>query len=210
MPSPEIDQYFGLEVSRIEGDLFKAAKSLRPTGNLSNLSHVLHDGHQTWVGLDPQVLLTPYQELVHLCEILSPQAGEHMVDLGAGYGRPALVLHALYPEVYFTGFELVQERVEEGNRVLRQQGCHKARLVTQDLTDPLFQLPQAEYYFIYDYGKVCHIRQTLKEISRLADLRKFKVIARGNGSRSLIEHEHPWLSQILPVHQEENFSIYSF
>jgi len=43
----------------------------------------------------------------------------------------------------------------------------------------------------------------------MADKMKFKVIARGKGSRSIIEHEHPWLSQVFEVHHEENFSIYS-
>lgn len=210
LSSPEIDRYFGLKVNEIEESLYHAAKSLRPMGNLSNLGHVLHQGHQTWVGLEPETLQTPYQELVRLCEHLQLKSGELMVDLGAGYGRLGLVLHELYKGVLFKGYELVSERVMEGNRVFENFSCINARLFTQDLTDPAFKIPRADYYFIYDYGKVAHIRETLKQIENFTDSGKFKVIARGKGTRSIIEHEHPWLSQINPVIHEENFSIYSF
>ncbi len=209
LSSPAIDQYFGLRVNETEETLYQVARSLRPDGNLSNLGHVLHDGHQTWIGLKPETLQTPYHELLKLCEHLRPQKDEVLIDLGAGYGRLGLVLHYLYPEVFFKGYELVSERVEEGNRVFKNLGCDKAELFCQDLTKD-FIIPKATYYFIYDYGKVAHIRQTLKQLEAFTDSHHFKVVARGKGTRSIIEHEHPWLSQINPVIREENFSIYSF
>ena len=72
------------------------------------------------------------------------------------------------------------------------------------------EIPQAQYYFIYDYGKVSHIRRTLKQLEDLTTKQRFKVIARGKGCRSIIEYEHPWLCELNPVIHEENFSIYSF
>lgn len=210
LSSVEIDQYFGFRVNEIEQSLYHAARSLRPSGDLSNLGHIFHDGHQTWIGLQPETLQTPYQELVKICHHLDPQAGEVMVDLGAGYGRLGLVLNELYKEVHFKGYELVPERVIEGNRVFENFNCDNAKLFIQDLTDIRFEIPNANFYFIYDYGKVAHIRETLKQVERFTESGKFKVIARGKGTRSIIEHEHPWLSQINPVIHEENFSIYSF
>lgn len=176
---------------------------------MSNFGEVLHDGHQTWVGLDPQVLNTPYRELTELILTLGPQPGEHFVDLGAGYGRMGLVLNELCPGVRFSGFEIVKERVEEGNRVLSLNSCTHASLYQQNLTSEDFLLPDADYYFLYDYGKVAHIRKTLEQIEEKVDQKTFKVIARGKGSRSIIEYEHPWLSQVRPVEHFENFSIYS-
>lgn len=210
LSSVEIDQHFGFRVQEIEAALYQSAKILRPEGDLSNLGHVLHKGHQTWVGLEPETLQTPYAELVQLCQFLDPRSGEKMVDLGAGYGRLGMVLHILYPGVQFEGHELVLERVQEGNRVFDKNECHDARLFSQDLTDSTFKIPLAHYYFIYDYGKVAHIRQTLKQLEDLTSHHRFKVIARGKGSRSIIEHEHPWLSDVNPVIHQENFSIYSF
>lgn len=208
-PSPEIDRHYGFEIDRIEKTLYQNARSLRPEGNLSNLSHVLHDGHQTWVGLEPQTLLTPYQELVQVCEYLKPKPGETFVDLGAGYGRLGLVLNDLHPGVNFLGYELVKERVNEGNRVFQLHDCRNAQLITEDLTRPDFKIPTARYYFLYDYGKVAHIRETLKQLEVIAERHNFKIVARGKGSRSIIDHEHPWLSDIYPVIREQNYAIYS-
>lgn len=208
LTSPEIDQYFGLMVIDTERDLYQKARALRPEGNLDNLGHVLHGGHQTWVGLEPETLQTPYPELVQMCDLLKPKAGQSMIDLGAGYGRLGLVMDRLYPGVKFTGYELVEERVVEGNRVFKDQGLD-GELITQDLTEENFELPHADYYFLYDYGKTAHIRRTLKQLEVLSETKKFKVIARGKGSRSIIDYEHPWLSDIFPVHREENFAIYS-
>lgn len=209
MTSEEMDKKFGLKINEIEDNLLKAARNLRPDGDMDNLGSVMHDGSQTWIGLDPQTLNTPYDELIRLCEVLKPRPGTHMVDLGAGYGRLGLILSEMCPGVSFSGYELVSERVDEGNRVFLERGLHHCKLMSQDLTDPAFKIPSADYYFIYDYGKVAHIRQTMKQLEALADKIKFKVIARGKGSRSIIEFEHPWLSQVFDVHHEENFSIYS-
>jgi hypothetical protein len=180
------------------------ARYLRPDGNMANFGEVLHKGHQTWVGLDPQTLNTPYAELDLACELLKPKPGELFVDLGAGYGRLGLVLNEKYPGVKFLGYELVKERVDEGNRILGGN-----QLVTMDLMASNFELPIAEYYFLYDFGKTEHIRRIMAKFEKLADTHHFKLIARGKGSRSIIEYEHPWLT-CQSVLREENFSIYSY
>jgi hypothetical protein len=210
LSSPELDQYFGYNINQIENNLLEAARVIRPLGTMDNFGEALHQGHQTWVGLDPQTLNTPYSELIQLCDLLNPAPDEILVDLGAGYGRMGLILNLLHPGTTFIGYELVRERVEEGKRILSSHNCESAELICQDLTDPGFILPDANYYFLYDYGKVPHIRETLKQIEEKADTKSFKVIARGKGSRSLIQHEHPWLCGVNPVHHEENFSIFTF
>jgi len=209
-PSHELDQELGFRINEIEDELLKKALKLRPEGNMSNFSEVLHDGHQTWVGLDPQTLNTPYSELYEMCRALKLKSSDLVVDLGAGYGRLGILLNVLHPGVKFIGYELVEERVQEGNRILTRHSCENAELFVQDLTDPTFKLPIANVYFLYDYGKVSHIRQTLKEIEKLTDKHHFQVVARGQGSTSIIDFEHPWLSQVLPVYRSKNFSIYSF
>jgi SAM-dependent methyltransferase len=203
-----VDSALGFRVPEIERGLFRKARDLTPLGNLETWGSNLHNGNQTWVGLAPETLQTPYAELAQIWNILRPPRTGKVVDLGAGYGRMALVLKQIHPDFKFEGFEFVQERVEHGNEILKSLDCDKATLIRQDLTAADFKLPEADYYFIYDYGKIPHIRATLKQLSEMADHRRFKVIARGKGVRGLIEKEHPWLSQVYAPHHEENFSIY--
>ena len=206
----DVDHFFGYQISDIEADLLNEAKSLRPQGSMVNFSEALYQGHEVWIGLDPQVLNTPYVELVQLCRMLRPSQNEMVVDLGAGYGRLGLVLHSFFPETKFVGFELVESRVEEGRRILEKWKCKNAQLLCQDLMDEDFKLPVAQYYFIYDFGKVSHIRRILEKLEKYADHSHFKVIARGKGVRSIIEHEHKWLTTLNDVHHEQNYSIYSY
>lgn len=207
--SEKIDLELGFEVEKIENDLLMKARMLDPEGSHKTWGAKLHEGNQTWVGLSHQTLQTPYSELVKMCRHLNPKSGSKVVDLGAAYGRMGLVLKALYPEVSFLGYEFVAERVIEGSRILSKYDCTFSELLVQDLTAQDFALPLADFYFVYDYGTVGHIRETLKQFEKLADHHRFKLIARGKGTRSLIQYEHPWLSQVYPSIHEENFSIFS-
>lgn len=207
--SEKLDRLLGLNIPTIEGELLASALVRDPSGSHKTWGRSVHEGNQTWVGLSHQTLQTPYSELKEICEILNPPVGSRIVDLGAGYGRMGLVLAALFPEVSFLGFEYVRERVEEGNRILRQYHCKNSSLLAQDLTAEDFKLPEAEYYFLYDYGNLEHIRKTMKQLEQIASKKKYKLIARGKGTRSLVQYEHPWLSQVFPAIHGEHFSIFS-
>jgi hypothetical protein len=205
-----LDQYFGFHIDEIEAHLLVAAKDINPYGNHHTWGQALHQGNQTWVGLHPQSILTPYQELLEICQLLNPVAGQTIVDLGAGYGRMGLVMKLHFPEVHFLGLEFVGERVKEGQRILKEQHCELARLEQADLTVDEFQLPDADYYFIYDYGTIPHLRRTMQQIEdKVVAKKNFKVIARGKGIRSLIGHEHPWLASVFEAVHRTNYSIYS-
>jgi hypothetical protein len=207
--SEMVDQILGFKVPDIERGLLERAQTRDPNGSHKTWGQSIHQGNQTWVGLSHQTLQTPYSELRQMCELLSPTEGSTLVDLGAGYGRLGLVLNVLYPKAHFIGYEYVPERVHEGKRVLLENNCTQSSLHVQDLTAPEFELPQAKYYFLYDYGTVTHIRKTLAQLELMALKKPFKVIARGKGTRSLIQYEHPWLCDVYPPIHEEHFSIFS-
>ena len=127
--SSEIDTIIGFKINEIEGNLLSKARVLRPQGNMDSFGEVLHQGHQTWVGLDPQTLNTPYHELVEMCDFLKPKEDELVIDLGASYGRLGIVLSHLYPGTHFIGYELVSERVHEGNEVFMRLQMKNSKLI---------------------------------------------------------------------------------
>lgn len=205
--STEIDALLGFRVEEIEESLLKRALSLDPSGNHHTWGSRIHAGNQTWVGLHPESIQTPYAELFRILSRLNPDRGSKVVDFGAGYGRLGILLDRVYPGVIFHGIEFVPERVEEGKRVYRLHGMNPDNLSQGDLTAEDFFPEIADHYFIYDFGKIPHIRKLLNQLSQIADRKKFTITGRGKGIRSLISHEFPWLTSF---YEDENFSIYSF
>jgi ubiquinone/menaquinone biosynthesis C-methylase UbiE len=208
MQCNQVDQALGFHVNHIEDSLMRQAILVTPEGNLESWGQGLHQA-QSWVGLHPQTLLTPYQELVWMCESMQQAEKAHVVDLGAGYGRLGLVMRQRLPEASYTGVEIVKERVDEGNRIFQKHGCQRARLIEQDLSLESYQLPLGDCYFIYDYGRIDHLRWTMAQLQNLADIHRFQVVARGQGIRSLIEMAHPWLHCLESNPYRQYFEIYS-
>jgi hypothetical protein len=168
------------------------------------------DSHERWIGLPVQAMQTPYSELLAIVEELEARGLKReasWIDLGAGYGRLGLLLALIRPEAGFTGYELVGERVDEGRAALERIGAMRARLLTQDLADPMFRPAEADCYFIYDFGTREAVGKSLEDLRELARRRPIIVVARGRGTRSWIDRGHPWLSVVDPIHHE-HYSLY--
>ncbi len=204
-----VDKILGYNIDSLEMALLKRAKRLAPDGDMKVWGRLLHNGSQSWVGLTPQQLQTTYNELWQICELLKPKKGSSFVDLGAGYGRLALVLNLFAPQVKFIGYEIVSERVLEGNRLFHLLGLTQASLLEQDLSKEDFIIPDADYYFMYDFGDSEHIRRILTQLEFVADRRPIRVVVRGDYSRHQVQNFYPWLSQVFPAYHEEKFSVYS-
>jgi len=194
----QVDAWLGLRADEIEAQL--------------ETQRGPEDGQQRWIGLNLQTLQTPYLELRTMLEHLQPQPRQCVVDLGAAYGRLGLVLGAHYPEVFFAGFELVAERVNEGRRLLDEHRCLRARLEEADLRAPSFRLPEAEFYFLYDFGTRDAIEKTLQDLRAQAQVngatRPLTVVGRGRAVRDAIERRHPWLSGVRAPENFTNYSVY--
>ena len=204
-----VDKILGFRIRYIEEMLIAEARGFDPEGSHETWGPSMHAGTQTWVGLDIQTLQTPYSECLRILQLLKIRPYQHIVDLGAAYGRMGIVIGGLYMKNSFTGFEYVKSRVDEGNRVFQELGMNRSKLYTQDLFDPNFEMPEADVFFIYDYGQVEHIDFTLKQLEKIAHKRPIKVVVRGKFTRQIIANRHPWLDLQYEGKLEELFSIYS-
>jgi hypothetical protein len=191
--SSEVDAWVGLDTAKVESVI-----GGRELGQDQN----------HWIGLAPEILMTPYTELRAMLSRLNLSGGETMVDLGAGYGRMGFIIGRHYPDSRFIGYEVIGERVEESVRCLRRFGFPNVEMLTQDLFHPDFKPVSAEYYFLYDYGSRAAIGKTLEDLREIAGERSITVIGRGRAVRDAIERRHPWLSQVRPPEHYAHYSIY--
>lgn len=163
---------------------------------------------QAWLGLSVQALQTPYTEIRFLLEILKPKPQEIVSDLGCGYGRMAHVIGRHFPQVHFIGYELINERVLEGKRILQKFNYPLVTLETLDLSSPEFIPKAADYYFIFDFGSRPAIEKTLEDLKTIARKKTITVIARGRGTRHWIYQGHPWLYAVNEPQVFPHFTIF--
>lgn len=167
-----------------------------------------HESVQAWQGLPVQALQTPYTEIRYILSLLNTQENQTVIDLGCGYGRMAHVIGQHYPQVEFVGYELVDERVREGQRILKDRDYPNVRLETRDLSDPGFAPPVADFYFIFDFGSRAALEKTLEDLRRIAQTKNIVVVARGRGIRHQIYQSHPWLCQVQEPETYDHFTIF--
>ncbi len=203
-----VDKILGFRVKYIEEMLIADARGFDPDGSHETWGPAMHNGAQTWVGLELQTLQTPYSEIYRILQLLKLKPYQHVVDLGAAYGRMGVVINGLFIKNTFTGYEFVRARVDEGNRVYNDLGMTKTKLITADLSAPDFELPEADVYFIYDYGQVEHIDRTLNQIRAVSEKRPVKIVVRGKFTRRIIADRHEWMGLSYEGKLEELFSIY--
>ncbi len=196
LSSEEIDNKLGLKIQHTEKLLVDDCKSINREFD-----------SRTWIGLDGQVLNTPYSELFEIVQALAPYDISSAVDLGAGYGRLGVVLSAFFPRVTFEGHELIEQRVNEGNQLFRNLKLDNCCLHQSDIVNS-FELKDFDLYFIYDFSDTQDLKIILKKLEEKFLERNFFIIARGRAIRSLIQYHFPvFWAQENAFHQE-NWSLY--
>ena len=159
---------------------------------------------ETWTHLSPQIYLTPYLEIRALFEHLKPRSGSRVIDLGCGYTRIPFVLKRHFPDLSFTGFEVVKERVEESLRVLEQAQID-AHIECVDMIDPSFRMPPADICFLYDCGVEADIQSVLQKFLRNPSK---TLVARGTRVRNLIDALSEFKKLTIQAETYQNLAIY--
>lgn len=201
--SSEFDLALGFKIKKIEETLRAKALSIDPNSYFDKWGPLLHAGAQTWVGLDFQILQCSYHDLYQIFVALKMKPHQKIIDLGAGYGRIGIFLHHFLPEASFLGIELVSERVEEANRIYDQYGLVNKTMVAKDLSK-LSELPEGDFYFIYDFGSEEHLLKILELFKQ--DPGK-TLIVKGQILRRLIEKD-PFFNEGLRIKKCEDVLLY--
>ncbi len=202
-----LDCIIGFDVNQIEAELFKRERESSSDEKFELWDFNRSNGNQTWIGLDPQVMLTPYCEQFEIAKKLNLKK-HTLVDLGCGYGRMGLFFKNFFPSAKFLGHEVVAERVIEANRIFETLKIDNAHVFHSDITDPSFELPDADIFFIYDFGHPAQIKMMLDRLSALADIKSITVVARGKGIQSIIFYHHPWLFSLHDPEIASNYTIF--
>lgn len=187
--SSEIDLALGFNIKKIEEKLRTQALQINPDTLFNDWGPMLHNGAQTWVGLDFQILQCSYHDIKTIVDTIKIKPHQTIVDLGAGYGRIGIYLHFFHPQSHFLGIELVEERVHEANRIYQSLGMdEQKKMIVGDLSQ-LSELPEGEIFFIYDFGSQEHL---LKIINLLKATKGKILIVKGEICHRLMMKDSEW------------------
>lgn len=172
-----LDTLAGLRIRQVESSLPDASGRERGATRSTEL------GRASWSGsgvLSRSALNTPYLELFEILEKLSPGPGHKIVDLGSSFGRLGLVIGMFFEECSFTGYEVVHERADEGDRVARLHGLWpRVRNLSQDLAAKDFAPEEADIYYLYDPVNRDTLAKVLSDLARIAQRRPIRLVSRG-------------------------------
>lgn len=198
----QIDDALGFLVFKIEKEL------LDSHGHFKNLNKKSPYKSETWVGLEPKMLQTPYPEIQEFTRRLIEYGCKDFVDFGAAYSRLGVVLNALLSDFSYSGYELVPERVQDSLRVFRENNFKNYKIYQENILHKT-KIPQADAYFIYDFSTLNEQRIVLDLFSKKMYTDRFFLVARGHGVRSLIQNKYREFYACHGAIHRDNYSIYS-
>lgn len=184
--SKNLDRQFGYKIPKIEEKLVQKYRHYDQAVDESNKKQH-YQGTQTWIGLHPQVLQTPYSDLFNALQLLTDYPIRRVVDIGAGYGRVGLVMSSLFPDSEFIGFEILKKREQEANRIFSSLGLNNCKVYLENVLEEGFTLPKAEVYFIYDFSEITDISKILDQLKSRIHVEDFFLITKGDRMDQLLE-----------------------
>ena len=164
------------------------------------------ENEQTWSDLSVQSFQTPYVEIRSALDIMGIQPGEKIVDLGSAYNRMGFIIGRYYPLNRYIGIELVESRVRHSFERIKLWNYNNLDLRVGNLNS--IETPDADHYFIYDFGNNKSIQKVLDNLKIQARKKSIKVLARGRATRHFILNENPWLTQQIKPQHFEHFSLF--
>ena len=155
-----------------------------------------YEGTQTWIGLHPQALQTPYCDIYKALSMLKKFEIKKIIDIGSGYGRVGHVMNSLFPKASFVGYEVLEQRQREGNRIFELHQLLNCKIELKNVLEEQFELPKADIYFIYDFSEMKDLSQILTELSSRLINQSFFLIVKGERINYLLANKFKefWLS----------------
>ncbi len=98
--------------------------------------------------------------------LLSP--GSKVVDIGSGYGRPGFTMGLFFPDLQFTGYEILPERTNEAIQIASNNKFKNIIFETKNLLNQPKEIPDADVYFFYEPTSAQTLKVLLSQIYKIS------------------------------------------
>lgn len=150
-----------------------------------------------------------YTTILLALRYLKMSKGSRFIDLGSGFGRVGLVLGLLRPDIQFTGYEFVQQRVDFANHASQALNMSShVHFHSQDLSAKDFQIPEAEIYYLFDPFNEETYTHVMNQLSLIAKNKKITIITKGNAKDHFINSSVKGIWSKPQVFEHGNFCLF--
>jgi hypothetical protein len=153
---------------------------------------------------------TRIESLVALSREMHFEPGESLIDIGSGHGNPAIVLGLLNPKLEIRGYDIAQPKVDGANRLAHRYEVENANFIEQNLMDPAFQLPEADYYYLFNPSYENVIRRVAAQIRDYSRHRRIRVIVYGGSWTPGVFRQMGFQETGTPELRRNEFHIFEF
>lgn len=169
---------------------------------------VNQSGEERLYEMSGATVQSSYSTMLLALRYLRIPTGSRFVDLGAGFGRVGLTIGLLRPDIDFTGYEFVAQRVNIATAASKNLSMDKhVHFFTQDLAVKDFTIPDAETYYMYDPFTEETYNHILAQLNVIGARKKINVITSGSARHQLqkIEQKSRWSK---PQEFDGNFCLF--
>lgn len=147
-----------------------------------------------YLDLPPEDLYTPYRVIVRWAKTLQLKKGMEVVDLGSGVGRIPITLGLLYPQVKFSGVEIMKERHQMAERARRGLRIPNVTFICANLSKR--GLPLADYYYLFNPFVGDTLRQVFKQLHQVSKRKPIRVAVAKIEAPWAFIRQQKWLKRI--------------
>ena len=152
----------------------------------------------------PDGYSSSYRHIKAILKTSGMKDGDTFVDIGSSYGRVGCTVGVNFPKSCFWGYEIVEERVAEAQRVAEFLQLHNVSYYHADVSADNFEIPQADWFFLFNpLGKEA-LARVLKKIYQASRSREVRLIAKYTGDLDKYA-KSPYLELIKKIGEPGNF-----
>ena len=150
-----------------------------------------------------------YTTILLVLRYLKMTKGSRFIDLGSGFGRVGLALGLLRPDIQFTGYEFVKQRVDFAEHASQALNMNShVHFQSQDLSAKDFLIPEAEVYYLFDpFNEETYVH-VMNQLSAIAKNKKITIITKGNAKEHFINSSIKGIWSKPQVFEHGNFCLF--
>lgn len=169
----------------IKSEDFNAAESLLASDIFDVEDQMEEISEEDYLKIEPhwsavntgEDIRTPLFVLKKIYDFIKFEDKSSIIDLGSGHGHPGFLFGILNPTLKILGYDIVLEKVNGAKSSAKRLELENVSFLTQDLSSEEFEIPVADYYYLFNPFNEEVADLVAEKLFKLAKKNNFKILS---------------------------------